>query len=636
MRGLNFDSGSVNLLGGGKGADQSVVPGSCRAVRSLRVLASTVMVAMMTMTAGRAAGQIIVGDPETGECLLPISYSADCKPVGSHGVLPTATPGGPVTCGVWFRHTGWNAMPVNISWLETRLTSTTRRLDRTPAVSLMFPQNGSEKWTPDNNPEGLRGWWRKEGQRPDGGPVLDEPIDYNQNVHPDQFEALVWQLENLYTNYGVRRFILWLPAGSYFGQLRFMNNSVNEPYYIGQDFSSNQWYGMPAWKREQFTSATGVFQQWRAAHPSAKFDLYMGAPLMDDVCTLHAHPASKTYPNEVPGQPPLPSEPRVRNLLIAGPNNTRVAADRWVVRNEYTTESRALDPRDQTHVDYMFTNLNPWIQCGIRTFWLDAGADRMCTNMTPAFDYRRPRWGMHEFAYASFLSDRGVRIGGENFPTVDDDGHNVDDCEVRQIPYLGLDSWLYSRNTPNGTVQDWRYQGNFARYMPPPDQTVADSEPHWWAAGAVSTFERLGEARYRGYVTSTYYNLYQWAGDIIDDASTLRKVQRWYSMGKITIADFNGDGIIGEAPGGAGSINGDDVFAFNHYWNNCNDDVTVGGTSRPFTVFAQGDVCGATFGSAPNGVIDMVDYLYWHQVYNRDLSNPQNPTKFDYGEADGL
>jgi hypothetical protein len=504
----------------------------------------------------------------------------------------------------------------------------------------MFPQSDHTKWTPENNPEGLRSWWRAEGQAQDGGPVADEPIDVDENGHPDQFEALVWQLEKLYTEFGVRRFILWIPAGSYFGYQKFLNNNVNLPYFIGQDLPANQWYGMPAWKRAQFSSSTGKFQQWRAAHPSVKFDLYMGAPLMDDACTLHCRGGGKTYPGTLVNEPTLPSSPRVRYVWTEHPTlaNTRVQANRWVVRNDFVNDSRAIDPRDESHIDRIYTIFNPWIQSGIRTFWLDAAAVRECSDPTnPVYDFSRPRWGVHELAYAPFLINRGVRIGGEAFPTVDDNGQNVNPCDIRQIPYLGLDSWLYSRNNPDGTVDlTWRYTGSFDRYLPPPDNSFADTEPHWFAAGDISTFERLGEARVRGYVVSPFYNMYRWHNGILDDVSMVRRVQRWYSMGEIQIADFNGDGVVGINPHpqtglGAGTIERDDWYAFHQYWNAYQDNVTNGGSTRPFTVFAMGDICGATYGSPPDGHIDDIDRVYWEMVFNTTQS-----LKLNYGEADGL
>jgi hypothetical protein len=127
------------------------------------------------------------------------------------------------------------------------------------------------------------------------------------------------------------------------------------------------------------------------------------------------------------------------------------------------------------------------------------------------------------------------------------------------------------------------------------------------------------------------YNLYRWNGGILDNALMVRRVQRWYSMGKIKIADFNGDGIVGVAPNGAGTIEGDDWYAFHQYWSSHNDMVTNGGADRPFTVFAMGDVCGATYGSPPDGHIDDFDRVYWEMVFNTDRE-----TEFDYGEADGL
>jgi hypothetical protein len=296
MRG---NQNELSLLGGGSGADRRGAAGWCAAA-SLRVLGTLGMVAMLTMTAGKAAGRVLEWnddpDSENGDCNISIQY--ECPPKAQISLpMPTAGTGGvdPLPgCGIYNSHKSWRPMPFGKSWLEDTATLTSRRLDRTPAAAIMFPDNGEFKWSPFNNPEGLRGWWRAEGQAQDGGPRPDVPIDDNQNNTPDQFDALIWQLEKLYVDFGVRRFILWVPAGSYFGRQRLLFNDPSQYVFMGQDLPANQWYSMPAWKRDQFSNPTGAFQTWRAAHPSVKFDLYMGTPLMEDACTLHCFPKAET------------------------------------------------------------------------------------------------------------------------------------------------------------------------------------------------------------------------------------------------------------------------------------------------------------------------------------------------------
>jgi hypothetical protein len=317
-----------------------------------------------------------------------------------------------------------------------------------------------------------------------------------------------------------------------------------------------------------------------------------------------------TFPG-ISGAPDVGATPEVRSLYIENPNspNSRILADRWVVRNDFLPVERSPDPREKSHVDRYYTILDPWSQCGVKMFWMDAGAVTSCEDPTQTTkDRDRRRWGVHELAYAPFLISRNIRIGGEAYPTYDSDGLQLNKCELRQIPYLALDSWLFSQNDINPNT--WRFDTSFSRYCVPPNSSTPDIEPHWFAASTVSTFSRLGEVRNRGYVVTGFMNLYTWGATPIYDISAMRVIQRWYSMGRIQIADFNGDGIVGIAANGAGTIEGDDWYAFHHYWNMYNDLVTGGPSGRGFTVFAiMGDICGATVGSPPDGIIDDIDRL---------------------------
>jgi hypothetical protein len=516
------------------------------------VLSSIGMVAMMTMAAGKAAGQINVWHVNPG-----------CPPTGSYpvtmscGDLPIAYP------------PEFTALPSGSSWINATITP-----DRRPIAVIQFlVSDAPTAWGAGGNPEGLRDWWRLPAAGPNGTFVPDEPYDGSGNRVPDQIEALMTRIDDLYHNHGFRRFMLSMPAGVHCGRRYTENTPVGaKVYYAGQDIPTNQWAGMPQWKQEFFSDPAGHFQSFRSLYPSATFELYMGAPLMDDACTMHMHPATETY--EVPvasGQPPMPMLLSVPVGVDQDPPYLQIFASRWLVPNNQPQAPRSIDPRDVSHVNRFWSIVSPWHNCGISTFWLDAGVDNECSSSFP--DTRRRRFGLHEMAYNPVLRTRGVRLGGENFPCTDNDAIVLDQIAIRQVPYMALDNWVLQHENSIGA--NWPQDVRWDNFGLIPNQTTGHnrSELHILISDhELSDFHKMGEMRRRGFILAPINAPEQWK------AIKIGLVQRWYSMGKFHAADFDADGVV----------NQDDWDMFIEQWQLNRDDLP--GQNRKITVFATCDV----------------------------------------------
>jgi hypothetical protein len=115
------------------------------------------------------------------------------------------------------------------------------------------------------------------------------------------------------------------------------------------------------------------------------------------------------------------------------------------------------------------------------------------------------------------------------------------------------------------------------------------------------TWGEWQEARERGFVVSMY------AGKGI---TQIELTKRWYTMGPIRVADFDGDGSV----------------TFYDYWDGhaAIDAAIANPSGTPIKVFATGDING-------DGVIDQLD----HDMLD-DYLITQPDTILNYGEARGL
>ena len=477
---------------------------------------------------------------------------------------------------------------------------------------LNFAESDSTAWTRDNNPEGLRLWWRVCGANSDGTPKADVPTYSLEGPSgtPDQFARLYGQLKMLYEQYGFRRFILNHPAGSMFGREFVIPNGqphAGAKYFGGEDIPFNEWDALPQWKQQQFSSPAGVFQAFRLKHTDATFELYMGSAILDNTATLHMHANSETYPGTQTNLQPAPTgdTPEIRNCFNGSPldwNSSGLPISRqyWIKRNTQVMPEISFDPRESAHLARLSDVIGPWIACGFKMFWLDAGVMSVCNG--PANQHRR--YGLDEICSDPYYMKHGVRFGGENIPA----GNNhdlIETCSTGRTPYMELDGNIF--DVPNG---QWRFTNR-----PVWDPTQApESECHYLvstliAPNGFTSFEQVGEARLRGYIATPYYA--KWRDDFPNDEEhALRIVQRWYSQGTIPIADFNGDGVVNQT----------DIDDFNRAWGRWNENgsrTLVG--DRKIVVFGMGDVNG-------DGGIDNKDQTVFMDAVSQAVGGSLGPT----------
>lgn len=375
---------------------------------------------------------------------------------------------------------------------------------------------------------------------------------------------------------------------------------VEKTLYIGQDIPMNQWFGMPPWKRQHFVTANGLLplQTWLVNHGDATLEVYMGSCLMDDPCTLHAHGASVLHPVITqPGQPQEPQAVLVSDVpfgYISVNPWIPLAAPRWFVKSGQTAPERVIDPRSPSQISRLWSTFGPWInEAGIRRFWLDAGAWSDCN---PNVSLAQRRWGVHELAYNPYLRSFNVRIGAENFPTTDEHARVLDQTAIRQIPYMALDSWLLETAETGPAIERWVAFGPLPKGASPWER----SEGHVLIADQVITVDRMAEFRRYNYVLTVMNAMYP------DKLIVQRQIQRWYTIGKIRIADFNGDMSVDEA----------DYYDFVAAYALYNDDSGGGPTTRGVTCYATCDL-------NRDGKVDLADWSKFMAAY-QSAQTPQD------------
>lgn len=501
----------------------------------------------------------------------------------------------PVTLDTCFQESA-TSYPPGLFWTGESWINASVARDHRPMAVIYLSEPSLARWDGFfGNPEGLKTWWRA---RCDGQFVPDLPDVNPVTGQPRQIEALVERMTRLVEDFGFRRIMLYLPAGEYFGR-RFMAPG-NVEYFDGQDIPVSQWYGMPPWKRAHFSteSVGSPLRQFLDTH-HVSIEIYMGSALMHDPCTLHAHALHELHPSIA--VPATPATPYVADLPVL--INGQVVPDRprWLVPGTQVEPEVAIDPRVNSHMIRMMHQFGPWGGAGIRRFWLDAAADQHCTS---GGDLRRRRWGLHQLAFNPFFRSNEFRIGGENLPTLGDDGIILDTIAVRQVPYMALDSWLLELRPDPADPATHYPRWDFFGPMP---MGTCKSEVHMLISDSTLVgWDLMGEARRRHYVL-TVLNADEPAKE-----EKIRIVQRWYSMGRIHPADFNGDGVV----------NSIDVSDFNAVYALFNDDAPD--LDRPITVFATGDI-------NEDGKVNQLDVEYFMSCFYAAVGS-LGPVR-DYGDA---
>jgi hypothetical protein len=500
----------------------------------------------------------------------------------------------------------------NQSWLPITNNPLPWQPFRQPAIILQM-WNGSH----DLDPYGLNWWWGRFQRATAAGqtPIADEDLDRNSvrldsdgypeyfvqnpdengdgvpdtNGKKDKWEAFEAHLDYYYEKIGIRRFILKLPGGN----------------VIDQDFNVNQWQMMPAWKQELFSNYNSAFNVWRRRpdRQGAVFEVYVGGPIPLGLCS----PCFRDNPN------PLPSPP-ITPLFDARSD----ANLKWVVNCTGQAVSEQFVPWNQRHVDLMVEALKPWVDAGFKGIWLDAINEnaKVPSGPTPLPGERanaQRRRGLLELAYMPIFRNQQVRIGAETFPArwFPNTGGNaatIDDCAVGYTRWFGLGrvatTWDPNAQPPTPkrafhNNNDWFFDRSKSEVL----IALAAADRGSGIVEAPWSFDEIGEARRRGFVLAMYNTRDQ-------KAPTLGAMMRWYSMGKIEVADFNGDGDVNEAD----RQKFDTEFA-----------ISFANPTGRLAVFATGDVY-------PDGVFDGNDqslfYFYWNQGRSNGIQLR------DYGPAD--
>ncbi len=406
-----------------------------------------------------------------------------------------------------------------------------------------------------------------------------------------------------------------LPAGVMWGHQIGFDTPTGLPILDGTNQSMTQFWGMPTWKQEYFRDPNGAWQQFLSQYatddPSNpanadkySIEVYIGGGIGQNTCGIAT---LDTYYN---GDF---STKRIEAVVGYNDNGDAEVEQRW---REYTSENRApfpMHPGLEGNINAFWRQVYPWFQdqsstvldCGVRTIWLDAASENIDTSPTYP-DRSARRWGAVEMAHNPWLTAHNVRIGGETFPDAPGPGGALDDCAVSNMRWLG--NAVVATRLDNNNVRYFRWTLN-----------RENSEVHVLDDNNYMGWAQWKEARTKGFVVSSWnvYNSNDIPGVYHSMQGELHK--RWYSLGLIQVADFNGDGVIS-------NFNDLDAAAANAaidagiaYWQ-------ANAAQLWPTVFANGDIDG-------NGIINEDDRTFYNSYRNGNTPT-HNPTiKYDYHSA---
>lgn len=330
-------------------------------------------------------------------------------------------------------------------------------------------------WSPDRRPvayirtfggafcynsRGLSAEWYDRDD--DGVP----PKDLDKNGVPDAFDWLLAELDAHYLD-GWRRIVLLLPAGM----------------VVKQEFSSSQWWAMPAWKRAGFEAHV---KPWIAAHPEASVGLYLNF-MINNPCDLCQIPNAFRRITQVDPGAIGYTEECVPGLVYVHP---------CYGRDTY----RIPDPRVPEDVCTFSQNIRPWMSVGAREFWFDAA------------EYQTRKQSFVELAWSPDYLGK-AKFGGETVPYKGPGEY--DETYVAKTPWFGTTDWI-DKQDPDGA---WTFP-------------IAKSEV---GLGLMRPMElpEMFDAVGRGYVI-WLYNAASEEGE---------RAKRIYGFGHlIDGADFNGNG----------------------------------------------------------------------------------------------
>ncbi|MDX2146908.1 MAG: hypothetical protein SFZ23_05250 [Planctomycetota bacterium] len=394
----------------------------------------------------------------------------------------------------------------------------------------------------------------------------------------------------------------------------------------------NQWQLLPQWKKDLFSSPASELNAWKAAKNTpvqgqpfepVVFEVYMAAPIPRGMCSPCYKPNTTN---------PAALEGRIVSEQVAGSDPVRYEWQ-WTCPqlSGLNYEGEDFTPWSQRHVNYVVDCLQPWINAGIKNFWLDAAISNGFS-IPDQRSYGRRR-GTLELSYMPYFLQQGARFGGETFPDLASVNHWIDDCSVSYMPWFGLSTVATRYPDTSVSPPAWRRvfhpanQGwNLVRSTS--EVLFAPVTTRTWKSGSgvpefppesnyPFTFKEIGEARKRGFVLSVYNC---GAPDQFGN-EYCEYVKRWYSMGEVIVADFDGSGTIELDENKPNS----DLIQFLNAFDATKQAIAAG--QNPLIVFATGDANG-------NGVFeDPADATVFQEAYYRYLNDFNDIVKRQLGIA---
>ena len=403
------------------------------------------------------------------------------------------------------------------------------------------------------------------------------------NGIPDEFDFLMRTILR-WREYGARRIMLHLPAGHIGGRITGYNQGY--PVYGQTTQSMNQFNALPTWKKNYFKGVGGTgWTAWRdfmALHSQGDnpmdVEVYIGGGIGETTGGLGTEATVAGPEGEI-------------HLLqqFTGLNGAGFPQfeNFWAEAHTNNHPPYPIDPRAVANGMSMKPNtgifwqfVHPWWDfCGITRIWLDTASEN------------RPiiakRWGTLEMAHNPYIVSHNVRLGGEAIPTIDIQGQEefLDDCAISQMPWFAN---FEAISLPDNGTSGPRH---FKSYV---DAKLdrATTEVHILDNTDTMSWEQWKFLRERGYIVGTY-------NAIGSNPIAAERMKRWYNMGMIQVADFNGDGVVSDPQDrlaaeaavawgiahpdvwpvvfGNGDINDDgfitldDKIEFLNYWTNVNN-----------------------------------------------------------------
>ncbi len=537
----------------------------------------------------------------------------------------------------WLGNT-WDP-PSVYSWLNTNPTWTP---DRRP---MMTVQLGSSSYVnnPRANPDE---WWIKRLNSAGQLQAENAEDQYSVNMNfasdiawvpgangiPDQFDFLIRTILR-WKEYGVRRVMLHLPAGVIYGKLVGYDFRANgTPYfggphdpatgyvgastaiYGGASQSMNQFLGMPGWKQDYFQgqplnmgTGFGPMNGWQSfmqtyCNPANSdhmdIEVYIGGGVAANLSDLGTETTVAVDAYQL-----VPSWTGTFDGLGEPIQNYF-----WAERNLVHTPPFPIDPRWETitgeprqiSLRLFWGMVSPWFSsiygrppqdqfCKIKRIWLDTASENTVQNAK--------RFGALEVAHNPYLRSLGVHIGGEALPTNDvGSSELMDDCAVGYMPWFAN---FQAISFPNENLPGTR------EFKPYVYTTLSrnNTEVHIMDNTQTLQWHQWKELRERGYIVGA------WNGYDI----TAERMKRWYSIGNIRVADFDGDGQV---------MMTDEVMAITAVYEAMQYRLSHGVEKWP-TVFGQGD-----FNN--DGIISLKDLDFFYEYYS-ETNGHTRTEKFGYG-----